>query len=169
LNYNRVFWAGYKLHVRSMLTGGVLGLGVGGAVGLAMLPFAGPAALIATAGTGMVMGAEGLSNIGTISGTRAATLAEKHARALDPANEGNWEKIYNDKLMLNGRGHHYDFPTDQSDDRVYYWKSGIAGTLIGATAGALLGLAGIAFLGTAAIPAAIGSALFFGIFGATYG
>lgn len=175
LNYNRAFWSGYKLHVHSMLTGGIVGLGAGTAIGLVLFPFLGPVPLIASASSGLLMGAEGLGGIGNNAGARAATLAEKHARIMDPANKGNAIKTYNDKLMYDGRGHHHEFPVDRDKNKFFSWKSGFTGAVLGVATGALLGVAGIVTIGvmlpaaTAVLSAAIGGALMFGIFGLTYG
>lgn len=177
-----IFWGGYKHHVRGMLVGTTLGAVIGAVVGCAAIPFLGPFGPLIGAGAGLAFGAEQASSIGTASGSRASGLAERHARILDPANEGDPVKIANDKLSYDGRGHHYEYPEGKGDNKIFSWKSGLAGTIIGAGAGALIGheVAGmtiihavaVAMIGASVAPAIapiLAGALVFGLLGLTFG
>ncbi|HEU5047768.1 MAG TPA: hypothetical protein VFT64_07995 [Rickettsiales bacterium] len=181
--YQRIFWGGYKHHVRGMLTGVSLGTLVGGAIGLATMAIFPPLGLLgvaAFAGAGALTGAEQLSSIGTASGSRAASLAESHASALDPANEGDQEKILKDRLM-NFDDYHYQGNPERKRSW-FQWKSGTTGALVGMAAGALIGIAaeaeipviatliggGVLGLSAAAAPIVAG-ALVFGLLGLTFG
>lgn len=187
--YQRIFWGGYKHHVRGMLTGVSLGTLIGGAVGLAAMVLVPPLGLgvlgaIGCAGIGGLIGAEQLSSIGTASGSRAASLAESHASALDPANEGDQEKILKDRLMNFDDYHYSGKPNGKRS--LFQWKSGVTGATIGAGLGALLGLAahvelletipvmhaliGGTVLGLSGIALPIvAGALAFGVLGLTFG
>jgi hypothetical protein len=185
LKYPYFFWSGYKHHVRGLLAGIALGALIGGLVGLAVFAFApaiGVLGVLAFTGGGILFGAEQVGSIGTASGTRASGLAESHARALDPANEGDPVKIANDKLMYNGERHHYEYPEDRDTNKLFSFKSGLTGLGIGAIAGALVGkfaigfpvvsavakVAAIAALGHVAAPIVAG-AIVFGILGLSFG
>ncbi len=175
LKYPHNFWGGYKGHTRGMLTGTVFGGIAGGLLALVLMPFTGGAslaALPALAGAGLLIGAEEVGSIGASTGTSSAGLAEKHARLRDPANAGDPLKANQDKLMYGGNGHHYEFPPDRDRKKLFHWKSGLAGAIIGIVAGALVGMAAPAVLGgavaaTFAMPV-IGS-IVFGLFGLSFG
>lgn len=191
--YQRIFWGGYKHHVRALLTGVSLGAVTGAAVGtiaLILFPPLGLLGIAAFAGAGSLIGVEQLSSIGTASGSRAASLAEVHASTLDPANEGKKEKIIKDSLM-DFDDHHYEADGTTKKNKWFQWKSGLTGTAIGGAVGALVGsilliksfavdIPLITMLAHAGIFAAIGAstpalapilagALVFGMLGLTFG
>ena len=196
LKYHRNFWSSAKGHMRGWFAGGTLGTIIGSGLGLAALSFATAGAPLlpifaAFAVTGTLFGVEAYSAIAAAGASRAAGLAEKHARKLDPANAGDPLKIAEDKLMYDGRGHHYEFPPDRDKGKIFSWKSGLLGTTIGATGGAILGFLGhelaagaivhsvgvgiAASVGTLALPVisapimALAGAIAFGIAGMSFG
>lgn len=191
--YHRIFWGAYKQHVHELLVGISAGGAVGAVLGLATIAFFGWPAIVIGAAAGIVYTADKISSIGSASGAHAASLAERHASALDPANENNPLKIADDHLMTGKGGHHYDFKAGESKKKYFYWQSGLVGTGIGAATGALLGTLGVyaataghfsmaalpvighivtigvlAGLGPVAAPIVAG-ALIFGILGFTFG
>jgi len=192
--YHRIFWGAYKQHVHELLVGASVGTAAGALLGLTVLAFVGWPAIVIGAAAGLAYAAEKIGSIGSTSGAHAASLAEKHASALDPANEGDPLKIANDRLMSGAGGHNYDFATRETRKKYFYLRSGATGAAIGAASGALLGTISIfgaqaagvqvtaipvighilvagglmGLLGPVAAPIIIG-ALIFGVLGLTYG
>lgn len=174
--YFRTFWSSYKGRVRGMLAGVAIGGIVGAAVGLLVVG-ALPEAVAALAfagftGAGAVLGAEMYGAAGSAAASRAAGLAEKHARMLDPVHKGNELSGLSDKLMMDGRGHHFQYPEARDKGKLFNWKSGILGGGVGAALGGLL--AGTSFV--ASIPLLSGicatagtAALAFGALGLSFG
>lgn len=180
--YHRIFWGAYKQHVHELLVGMSVGTAIGAIGGLAACVFFGWPAIVIGAGLGLAYAVDKISSIGSSSGAHAASLAERHASALDPVNEGDPLKIANDRLMVGKDGHHYDFKTSEKKNKYFYWKSGLTGAGIGAGTGALLGaltalhVEGLAvvssILAVSALaplgPIAVG-AIALGLLGLTYG
>ncbi|MEI7668664.1 MAG: hypothetical protein WCJ33_01105 [Pseudomonadota bacterium] len=140
------FWSSYKGHVRGLLAGVLIGALGGCAIGIGIgfLGFTGlamPVVVQLFSAMGALFGAEAVGSIGASSASRAAGLAEKHARFLDPENSDDKLKAAEDKLMVDGRGHHNAQPPNHDNGNFFNIKSGSAGLLIGAAAGALLGAA----------------------------
>lgn len=179
--YPYIFWSGYKQHVRGLLTGSFLGATIGAVLGAALFSLIGlgPIGILVFAGAGLAFGAMQGSNIGGASGSRAGALAERHARMIDPTNSGDPGKIASDKLFYDQGNHHYEYPKDRDDNKLFSWRSGVAGTLIGAAAGAILGkvTAGMAIVAkiaaitalSHAIAPIVAGALVFGLLGASFG
>ena len=161
--YHRNFWSSAKGHMRGWFAGGTLGAILGSGLGLAALSFATAGVPLlpifaAFAVTGTIFGVEAYSAIAAAGASRAAGLAEKHARRLDPNNKNDPLKIAEDKLMYDGRGHHYEFPQDRDDGKIFSWKSGLLGTTIGAASGGILGFVGHDLVATS-VMSAIGTSL----------
>ena len=167
------FWSSYKGHVKGLLAGTALGGMAGVAVGLALLPIAGPVALIACAAAGIIYGAEQVGSIGASSASRAAGLAEKHARFLAPENANDPLKAADDKLMADGRGHHYEFPPERDNGKIFNLKSGLAGSAIGAASGALIGathlIAELPVVAALGMATPVTAAVVMGVCGLTFG
>ncbi len=171
--YYRNIWGSYKGHIRGMLTGGGIGAVVGATLGLIALPIVGPIGIIAMTCASALVGAEGFGTVGATAAARSTSLAEKHARMLDPENAGDPIKTIDDKLMDDGAGNHYEFPTDRDKNKFFSFKSGLTGAAIGAASGALLAWGGVAFFVTAlsgfGIPVIAAGAIIMGMFGLTFG
>ncbi len=175
-----LFWHAYKGHYRGGLTGAIVGGVLGAATGLA-LTFAFPAlafiAVPALAGMGALLASEEFTAVGSATASRAIGLAEKHAALNDPVYQGNELAALNDKLMIDGRSHHYEFPPERDDNRPFFPVSGMMGALICGTLGALVAAAGemtgvLATAGLAAtgtLPVIAAGALVAGLFGLTFG
>jgi hypothetical protein len=89
-DYPRNLWNSYKLgHYRFALAGIGIGGTIAAGIGLAvasLIPGLNVAVLptvLAFAAAGAFMGAEGFGEVGAAAASRAAGLAEKHARILD--------------------------------------------------------------------------------------
>lgn len=189
--YFRTFWSAYKGHVRGMLAGVVIGGMLGAAVGLAVLYAASVAggailsagaaelAMASFAGIGGMLGATAYGDAGSAAASRAAGLAERHARVLDPANNGIELKALDDRLMMDGRRHHFQFPENRDKGKLFNWKSGLVGASVGAALGAALATTGFVakmalfkayvVAGSTSMVAPALAALAFGALGATYG
>ncbi len=174
--YYREYWSSYKGRVRGMLVGVLVGGVVGAAIGAGLALMAGLAgmgfgiAVAGLAGIAAVHGAETYGTAGSAAASRAAGLAERHARVLDPVYKDNEPAALEDKLMMDGRGHHFQFPADRDKGKLFNWKSGAAGAAIGAGVGALLANSltiGSSLLAVVGGPA--GAAIAFGALGATFG
>jgi hypothetical protein len=147
LDFPRHFWSAYKKgHYRFALAGaGYLGL-IGGAIGLAVCAVTGFSLplIAAFVGISALMGVEGFGATGSAAASRASGLAEKHARILDADAEGKGMlSATDDKLMYNGRGHHYEFPVGRDKGKFFSLKSGLTGSAMGAASGAVLGVAAL--------------------------
>jgi len=175
--YFRTFWDSYKGHVRGILVGiaidGLVGAGIG--VALSFLPALAGMGLAVTgvcAGVGAIFGTDTFGQIGGAAASRASALAEKHARMLDPAHEGDTLKALDDKLMVDGRGHHYEYPPTRDKGKIFSWKSGTVGVLVGVTIGLLAastGLLGASPLIGGLLTAKLTAAVVCGLFGLTFG
>lgn len=175
--YYREYWSSYKGRVRGMLVGVLVGGAVGAAIGAGLALFAGLAvaeagiAIAALAGFAAIQGAEMYGTAGSAAASRAAGLAERHARVLDPIYKDNEPAALEDKLMMDGRGHHFQFPADRDKGKYFNWKSGAAGAAIGAGVGALLATSGITVASSllAVVGGPAGAAVAFAALGATFG
>lgn len=175
--YYREYWSSYKGRVRGMLVGVLVGGAVGAAIGGALALMAGFAvaeiglAVAAMAGVAAISGAEAYGAAGSAAASRAAGLAERHARVLDPVYKDNETAALEDKLMMDGRGHHFQFPVDRDKGKFFNWKSGLAGAAIGAAVGLLLAASGVGIAGPllSVVGGQAGAALAFGALGATFG
>lgn len=163
--YYREYWSSTKGRVRGMLSGVMVGAAIGLAMGAAVagiLAYTGVLAAIAAAAAasgaapitaiGIIAGFTGLTAIksaeaygsaGSAAASRAAGLAERHARVLDPVYKNNETAALDDKLMMDGRGHHFQFPVDRDKGKLFNWKSGALGALIGAGLAALIASSGV--------------------------
>lgn len=177
----RMFWSAFKGHVRGSLAGSLIGVVLGTAIGIAMavaLPELGAATtLIAgAAGMGALMTSKVYGDAGSASGTRAAGLAESHSRILDPTHKGVELATLDDKLMMGGHRHHWQYPENRDKGKFYNWKSGTVGALALAGLGALLGMTGTLsqmalFAGVTATggEVVLGAALAMGTLGLAFG
>lgn len=175
--YYRDYWSAYKGRVRGMLAGIMIGGLVGAGIGLAVAPaIAAIGVTVATAvgvcaGAGVLLGMDMYGSAGSAAASRAAGLAERHARMLDPVYKGNELAALDDKLMMDGRGHHFQFPEDRDKGKFYKWSSGLLGAVVGTGVGVLLGnsgiLAGIELLEP--IASIAGGAIAFGTLGLAFG
>lgn len=183
--YGGIYWNTYRGHNRGGLTGLALGAIIGAAAGLVALTFVGLGVvglgvIASLAGTGAIMGWDALGSAGAASAARAAGLAEKHARLNDPVYRDDPVGATNDRLMVDGRAHHTEFPEDRDKGKFFYWKSGLVGAAAAGAVGVMMGFAGeaffpAAFTGLMAIPMAaalgpVGLMLVIGALGgATFG
>lgn len=173
--YYRTYWSSYKGRVRGMLVGVLVGGLIGATMGGALALMAGftlaetGLAVAALAGFAAVTGAEAYGAAGSAAASRAAGLAERHARVLDPVYKDNESAALDDKLMMDGRGHHFQYPVDRDKGKFFNWKSGAAGAAIGAGVGALLATNGLLASAPLLLAGPVGAALAFGALGATFG
>ncbi len=189
-DFPRHFWSTSKHgHYRFALAGVAIAVPIAAAIGAAVAAAVSwalaPIIIPAFIGAGALMAVESFGSTGSAAASRASGLAEKHARILDGEGKGLApQTALDDNLMNNGQGHHYEFPRNRDNGKLFSWKSGLTGAAMGAAAGGLLGIGGaIAHIPAAAaiataipalavapfLPIVVAGAITFGLFGLTFG
>ncbi len=145
--YYKAHWAAYKGHVRGILrglfTGSLYGLIVGvgifalsGVLGLTAMSFV--PMLASFAAIGGIMGAEIMGRIGNAAGNMAAHAAESELLLRYPS-----LPAISPESPEPGYGHHYEIPANRDKGKIWNWRVGISGLLLGGSFGAIMGVSNV--------------------------
>lgn len=197
--YYKAHWGAYKGNIRGMIRGLMVGAVFGLTVGALFLAIAMPLSLItlpAAAATlpfvlsslgtftaiGSILGSNIMGHVGNAAGNVATHKAIEEINLRYPS----LPMVAADSPEP-GFGHHYEVPADRDRGKIFHWRVGLTGILLGTGVGSLLGLGSVgeqilghgghelfhtlesalpaALEASVAIPAAIGASLgaFFGI------